>query len=189
MVWGVWFILKTVGSWSSGGEEEAGTLYIPVCGLWLGSSVKKLNNKAILKRGGARSAPGVGVGTRQRALLNYCTRAPGQAQTNPRSHSSIQTLTQSKTQWLERLNSYSSWRNFTLWHVSTRRTKYTPLGSDTMLIRSRVEYEVGPPPPPQRWGEYLDPRDRREKAYEESYVMLRDLWLFSSLCLLGCEAV
>jgi hypothetical protein len=61
----------------------AGTLYIPVCAFWLGSSVKKLNNKATLKRGGARSAPGVGVGTRQRELLNYGTRAPGQAKTNP----------------------------------------------------------------------------------------------------------
>jgi len=45
--------------------------------------VKKLNNKATLKRGGAHCTPGVGVGTRQRALLNYCIRAPGQAKSNP----------------------------------------------------------------------------------------------------------
>jgi hypothetical protein len=171
MVWGVWVILKTVGSWSSGREHPVGTLYIPVCGLWLGSSVKKLNNKAILKRGGARSAPGVGVGIRQRALLNYCIRAPGQAETNPLSHSTIQTLTQSKTQWLARLNSYTSWRNFTLWHVSTGRTIQPARLQYRAYIYRSVKYEVSS----QRLGEYLDIRDRKVEAYVESYIMIWDL--------------
>jgi hypothetical protein len=60
MVCGVWVILEAVGGGgrSSGyGNYVAGTLYIPVCCLWLGSRVQKRNNKATPKRGEPPVAP------------------------------------------------------------------------------------------------------------------------------------